>query len=208
MGSGGIYENHNLGFYRTMRSNLAAEALIRSPIAVRSSVFIRPPRCWAWLPPQGMSERIKRIKDVSFEKEVLRDVTAAEFAMVVVGSTRIDYDKLIENLQCNVELLEVRLQGSAGGSGDTARTLLQRVKDTKAGLEKFIQSREYKQRMKDLKAAAVEQERERRKDWTIGMPMAEGSICCCRQNPCPRLWLPPLPLILWWSNRKSEIKRY
>lgn len=38
---------------------------------------------------QGMSERIRRIKDVSFEKEVIRDVTAAEFAMVVVGSSRI-----------------------------------------------------------------------------------------------------------------------
>ena len=33
----------------------------------------------------SMSDRIQRIKDISFQKEVLRDVTAAEFAMVVVG---------------------------------------------------------------------------------------------------------------------------
>ena len=115
---------------------------------------------------QGISRRIKRIKDASFEKEVLRDVTAAEFAMVVMGSSRIDYDKLIENLQCNVDSLEMRMRESINNSDDGAHTLLQRVKDTKDNLEKFIQSQEYKQRMKDFKDSQEEQEQARKGDWT------------------------------------------
>ena len=125
-------------------------------------------------PQQGMSERIRRIKDVSFEKEVIRDVTAAEFAMVVVGSSRIDYEKLIENLQCNIDSLEVRIQGSTSNIGDSAYVLLQRVKNTKDALENFIQSREYKQRMKDLEVLQEQQEQERREDWTVGMPTTVG----------------------------------
>lgn len=124
----------------------------------------------------SMSDRIQRVKDISFQKEVLRDVTAAEFAMVVVGNsqsgTSIDYEKLIDNLGSQLEMLDTRMKVGGGTTGNVAdiETLLQRVTTTKDGLEKFVLSQEYKTRVKEAEDAKASDEMKRREDWTIGMP--------------------------------------
>jgi hypothetical protein len=117
--------------------------------------FARTSRLHVMQAAPGRSDRIQRIKDTSFQKEVLRDVTAAEFAMVVGGNnnqmgTSIDYDKLIENLRVQREILNARMSIESGEGSmvkhDVAsiKTLFDRVSETKSGLERFVQSQEYK----------------------------------------------------------------
>jgi hypothetical protein len=133
-------------------------------------------------PALSTSGRIQRVKDISFQKEVLRDVTAAEFAMVVVGSsqsvTSIDYEKLIENLRAQLEILDSRIKVGGDTTGNLAdiEILLQRVKTTKDGLEKFVLSQEYKTRVMEAEDAKVSDEKKRREDWTIGMPVDNANI--------------------------------
>jgi len=75
----------------------------------------------------SISNRVQRIKDISVTKEILNDLTSAEFALkVVVKSKRdkIDYDMLIGRLDDDIRLLETKHL-----SVDTG--LLERVRNTK-----------------------------------------------------------------------------
>ena len=138
----------------------------------------------------SMSDRIQRIKDISFQKEVLRDVTAAEFAMVVVGNsqsgTSIDYEKLIDNLRGQIDMLDTRMKVGGGATGNVAdiEMLLERVRTTKDGLQKFVRSQEYQTQVKEAEDAKESDEKKRREDWTIGMPEDDPTaLTSAKQTP-------------------------
>ena len=63
----------------------------------------------------GPSPRVQRLKDVSFQKEILKDITAAEFALQVEiknTASTIDYDRLILKLENKLAMLQLRNKNS------------------------------------------------------------------------------------------------
>lgn len=76
--------------------------------------------------------RVQRLKEISFQKETLRDITAAEFALRVEiknDASTIDYDRLISTLDNKLELLEQR-----GIKSPESQVLVDRLKRTQAEL--------------------------------------------------------------------------
>eukprot|EP01038_Epipyxis_sp_PR26KG_P007470 gene7470-10183_t len=58
-----------------------------------------------------LSNRVQRIKNISLQKEILRDITASEFALKIESKRKevsIDYEKLINKLDSNLDLLKSR----------------------------------------------------------------------------------------------------
>jgi hypothetical protein len=82
--------------------------------------------------PQQQSLRVQRLKDIALQKEVLKDITAAEFALKVEiknGESTIDYDRLVFALDARQELMEQR-----GVQTSEAMSLLERLARTREGL--------------------------------------------------------------------------
>ena len=82
--------------------------------------------------PQQQSLRVQRLKDIALQKEVLKDITAAEFALKVEiknGESTIDYDRLVFALDARQELMEQR-----GAQTAEAKSLLERLARTREGL--------------------------------------------------------------------------
>ena len=86
-----------------------------------------------FLPPSiATSKRIQNIKDISLNKEVLKDVTASEFALQLEVKTsrenaKIDYEMLIAKLRQHVAVLSAR-----GRAADSE--LIARIEATKERL--------------------------------------------------------------------------
>ena len=77
-----------------------------------------------------VSSRIQKLKNVSLQKEVMKDITAAEFATrveVKINSAKINYSALLLRLDKNLDILTKK------GVGDNA-SLLSRIKSTKKDL--------------------------------------------------------------------------
>ena len=77
-----------------------------------------------------VSERVQKLKDATQQKEILKDVTASEFALRLEVSNRtnskIDYDMLISNLNHDIDLLK--------SQRERGQSLLLRVEETKNAL--------------------------------------------------------------------------
>jgi rRNA maturation endonuclease Nob1 len=107
---------------------LAPDILAYRPIssdsALRSSLRLK-----VSISPQSISTRVQKIKDISLQKDILRDITSAEFALKleVKGqnnrTANIDYDGLISKLDRHLESSSVR-DGILGAS------LAQRIETT------------------------------------------------------------------------------
>ncbi len=79
------------------------------------------------------SERVQRLKDISVQKEILKDLTACEFALkldVKQENSKIDYDMLISNLENDINLLKSQQHNKNP-------VLLERIVATKNELTKF-----------------------------------------------------------------------
>ena len=101
------------------------------------------------------SPRIQRLKDANAHKEIIRTITAAEFAMVVQtptgskrgGASSIDYQMLIDKLDANAEELRRKIRSQGGeimvvqgqDSEKGSAALLQRVIRTRDELHEYIQ---------------------------------------------------------------------
>ena len=78
----------------------------------------------------SVSDRVQKLKDATQQKEILRDITASEFALRLEVSNRtnskIDYDMLISNLNHDIDLLK--------SQRERGKSLLLRVEETKNSL--------------------------------------------------------------------------
>eukprot|EP00981_Chlorochromonas_danica_P005481 scaffold1110_cov182-Ochromonas_danica.AAC.8 len=83
----------------------------------------------------AISPRVQKIKDISLQKEILKDITASEFALRVEvkhtqqNETAIDYEKLIAKMDYNIALLQRKAIKSEG-----ADKLLERIVKIKEDL--------------------------------------------------------------------------
>lgn len=79
---------------------------------------------------QSVSDRIQKLRDVSVQKEILKDLTASEFAIrleVNQQNSKIDYNMLIAMLDHDINLL-------AKQKHEKSESLLERVRRTKFDL--------------------------------------------------------------------------
>ena len=77
------------------------------------------------------SPRIQKLRDLCLQKDVLRDLTAAEFAIRLEfkkNSSNINYDKLISNLNHDIRILNLRKYSNKSSE------LIDRVVSTKNDL--------------------------------------------------------------------------
>lgn len=77
------------------------------------------------------SERIQKLRDLCLQKDILRDLTASEFAIRLEfkkNSSNINYDKLISNLNHDINILNLRKYRS------NSSELIDRVISTKDDL--------------------------------------------------------------------------
>lgn len=82
--------------------------------------------------PNTVSSRVQRIKDLSAQREILKDITAAEFALkleVADSQTQIDYDSLISKLEYHLEKLKQKV-----GASETDISLIDRIQSTREEL--------------------------------------------------------------------------
>jgi len=87
--------------------------------------------------PSPSSLRVQRIKDISLYKDILRDITAAEFALQIEAKQKsrekiIDFDKLIVKLTEALVQIEKRQQLLI--SCDDTASLLDRINSLKEDL--------------------------------------------------------------------------
>lgn len=86
------------------------------------------------LVPPFISQRIQNIKDISLQKEILKDVTASEFALQLEVKTsrdnaKIDYEMLISRLKEHLEVLRNPMRYELRGTKD--QELIDRIEETK-----------------------------------------------------------------------------
>jgi calcineurin-like phosphoesterase family protein len=82
----------------------------------------------------NFSPRVQKIKDISLQKEVLRDITSSEFALQVEvkqKETSIDYEKLISKLDYDIRVLKNRQQAIKSEKNEA---LIQRIEYIKENL--------------------------------------------------------------------------
>lgn len=83
-----------------------------------------------------MSERVQNLREINIQKDILKDITAAEFAIrldVKHADSKIDYDMLITNLDRGIDILKSQYNNKS-------KILLDRVVDTKNELIKTKES--------------------------------------------------------------------
>ena len=91
------------------------------------------------LVPPFISQRVQRVKDISLQKEIIKDVTACEFALQLEVKTskdnaKIDYEMLIMKLKEHLEVLQNPLRLEISKDADTG--LIDRIEETKDKLMK------------------------------------------------------------------------
>lgn len=80
-----------------------------------------------------MSERVQNLREINIQKDILKDITAAEFAIrleVKHTDSKIDYDMLISNLDRGIDILKTQ-------QNNKSKMLMTRVMDTKSELMKI-----------------------------------------------------------------------
>lgn len=80
-----------------------------------------------------MSERVQNLREINIQKDILKDITAAEFAIrleVKHADSKIDYDMLISNLDRGIDILKTQ-------QNNKSKMLMTRVMDTKSELMKI-----------------------------------------------------------------------
>jgi hypothetical protein len=78
-----------------------------------------------------VSARVQRIRDLSAQRDVLKDITAAEFSLkleVTDSKTKIDYDSLIAKLEYHVGRLKIK------GNDTDIQLLINRIEATRQDL--------------------------------------------------------------------------
>ena len=91
--------------------------------------------------PPFISQRVQRVKDISLQKEIIKDVTACEFALQLEVKTskdnaKIDYEMLIMKLKEHLEVLQNPMRIEISGSKDADTGLIDRIEETKDKLMK------------------------------------------------------------------------
>lgn len=121
---------------RTHLSTPIKFSQLGSTISSSSTVIARNQRP---LVPPFISQRVQRVKDISLQKEIIKDVTACEFALQLEVKTsndnaKIDYEMLIMKLKEHLEVLQNPLRLEI--SKDTDTGLIDRIEETKDKLMK------------------------------------------------------------------------
>ena len=110
-------------------SHHSATSRLQPPLHSAQQLYMLPPTSTPG--SLAVSPRVQRLKDVSFQKEILKDITAAEFALQVEiknAESTIDYDRLILKLENKLSLLQTR-----GDSSDN-----QALRDRLLGTQKDL----------------------------------------------------------------------